>query len=418
MRVLYLLFLLPLGAFASCPAGLKLSNVPISTALPYCVKWESSSLGGCQVACPGVCVEFPIDGTKGPMETTGSECKLGGGEGGGDGDGGGDGGTGGDNNALNTRQIAPLLIGQNNTADLAIGFNTLFNETYLLKNYLSRTDKSTYDTNILTRQMLQDIKGIRDNTEGDENAVSQALGETNFHLKSIAESLKDDGGGSGGGKVYDELKQFHNDMFGPNFSDYNSGATMYGLINGVGYDIRSMGGRIHEMASNVNNLYKYTLQDLKNNSIEMNRNVNSIAEAIQNGGVGGGSGNGGEGQGIDYSKMPGSSNNPLQVAKADYESNLCSGDVKCFFDQGQINKKYDEKKEELKAAYKEIKTEVSEIFQFKFSGSGSAPKCFDMFSMGGKSYSVCPQVDGYWEILAAIMMFIFYFVALMIVVRR
>ena len=96
MRVLYLLFLVPLGAFASCPAGLKLSNVPISTTLPYCVKWESSTLGGCEVACPGVCVEFPNEGTKGPIETTGSECKLGGGgDGGGPGGGDGDGGTGG-----------------------------------------------------------------------------------------------------------------------------------------------------------------------------------------------------------------------------------------------------------------------------------------------------------------------------------
>ncbi|MGY3931882.1 hypothetical protein ACW5WU_13550 [Aeromonas encheleia] len=124
------------------------------------------------------------------------------------------------------------------------------------------------------------------------------------------------------------------------------------------------------------------------------------------------------GAGVDYSQMPGSAQNPLQVAKADYESTLCSGDVKYFFDQGQINKKYDESKEELKNAYKGIKEEVADIFKFNLSGSGAAPKCFDMFSMGGKSYSVCPQVDGYWEILAAIMIFIFYFVALMIVVRR
>ncbi|MDY7828763.1 hypothetical protein UXA55_04065 [Aeromonas caviae] len=79
MRLLYLLFLVPLGAFASCPAGLKLSSVPISTELPYCVKWETSSLGGCEVACPGVCVEVPASGTKGPIETTGGECTLGGG---------------------------------------------------------------------------------------------------------------------------------------------------------------------------------------------------------------------------------------------------------------------------------------------------------------------------------------------------
>lgn len=67
VRVLYLLFLLPLGAFASCPAGLHLQNVPIGTAMPYCVKWESSSLGGCEVGCSGVCVETPATGTMGPI---------------------------------------------------------------------------------------------------------------------------------------------------------------------------------------------------------------------------------------------------------------------------------------------------------------------------------------------------------------
>lgn len=87
MRLLYLLFLVPLGAFASCPAGLNLQNVPIGTEMPYCVKWESSTLGGCQVVCPGVCVETPSTGTMGPIQSNGVECTVGTGTGG---DGGGD----------------------------------------------------------------------------------------------------------------------------------------------------------------------------------------------------------------------------------------------------------------------------------------------------------------------------------------
>ncbi|OCW45105.1 hypothetical protein A6763_04755 [Aeromonas caviae] len=136
-------------------------------------------------------------------------------------------------------------------------------------------------------------------------------------------------------------------------------------------------------------------------------------------GQGSDGGSGGEGgPGIDYSQMPGSSQNPLHVAGADYESKLCQGDVKCAFDLGTINQRYEEQKEALKNQYKGIQTEISEMFKFHLGGSASAPKCFDMFSIFGKSYSICPDSGAYWETLAAIMMFIFYFIALMIVARR
>ncbi|KYK40608.1 hypothetical protein AYX08_20360 [Stenotrophomonas maltophilia] len=61
---------------------------------------------------------------------------------------------------------------------------------------------------------------------------------------------------------------------------------------------------------------------------------------------------------------------------------------------------------------------MADMFHYNFSGSAAVPKCFDMFSLYGRSYSICPEVEGYWEMLAAIMMFIFYFLALMIVAKR
>lgn len=61
---------------------------------------------------------------------------------------------------------------------------------------------------------------------------------------------------------------------------------------------------------------------------------------------------------------------------------------------------------------------MTDIFRYNFSGSAAIPKCFDMFSLFGRSYSVCPNAEGYWEMMAAIMMFVFYFVALMIVAKR
>lgn len=181
MRVLYLLFLLPLGAFASCPAGLKLSNVPISTALPYCVKWESSSLGGCQVACPGVCVEFPIDGTKGPMETTGSECKLGGGDGGGDGGdpGGGDGGGPWDPLGTLFKQVqSPISVGGENQEMTTSGLRQLDSDFRLFANANFTQNKqmgATFTT--FSRDLMEVTDALRTQISNNESS-----GKTEFEM--------------------------------------------------------------------------------------------------------------------------------------------------------------------------------------------------------------------------------------------
>ncbi|MGL6351988.1 MAG: hypothetical protein ACRC2U_19585, partial [Aeromonas sp.] len=129
-------------------------------------------------------------------------------------------------------------------------------------------------------------------------------------------------------------------------------------------------------------------------------------------------GNGNEGPGIDYTQMPGSAQNPLHVAGSEYTSQLCKDGAHCFFDLETINKQFQERKDQLKNTHEGIKDDMVDMFQYSLSGSAAVPKCFDMFSMFGRSYSVCPEVEGYWEVIAAIMMFIFYFLALMIVAKR
>ncbi|WP_404838815.1 hypothetical protein [Aeromonas media] len=435
-----MLFLVPLGAFASCPAGLHLQNVPIGTAMLYCVKWESSSLGGCEVGCSGVCVETPATGTMGPIYSSGVECSLGGG---GDGGGGGDtGGSPGGDGSLpgDTDNIAGWQY-FNHYGYETVGYTLSKINTNLgkqltgvnsrlsgLKDFSNQIAGNTFKTqlelsgvNDRLNEALPYIKETSGRIEGTNlylSRIEPQLEIANLHLKKLADAAGSGGGGSGEGgggtSTYDELRQFHTDMVGANFAEYNSGASMYGQLSSMGYDILSMRDRVHTMASDVGNLYNYVLPDMRNNSIEMNRNVRDIAEAIK----GGGGGTGGEGQGVDYSKMPGAADNPLHVAGAEYKSGLCQEGDNCAFDLGKINKKYDDKKAELKDKYGAIKDEVSQVFKFQFSGSASAPKCFDMFSLFGKSYSVCPEAEGYWETLAAIMMFIFYFIALMIVARR
>lgn len=128
--------------------------------------------------------------------------------------------------------------------------------------------------------------------------------------------------------------------------------------------------------------------------------------------MGGGSG----GNGVDYSQMPGSGNNPLSVGAAQYNSACTGGD--CFFDVAAIQKKLDEANKAISDKYKDIGDEVRDIFDFQLTGSAGVIECFDFLTYGGKDYRVCPPAKEYWNIIAALMMFIFYFIAFAIVFKR
>ncbi|MFQ2720930.1 hypothetical protein ACK3YS_18550 [Aeromonas caviae] len=426
MRLLYLLFLVPLGAFASCPAGIKLSSVPISTALPYCVKWESSTLGGCEVACPGVCVEVPASGTKGPIETTGGECTLGGG---------GSGETGGgDNGGGNTGgapyyypfkdQISPIGVGGNyqeaTTAALkqidedlrwtAIklygqGEESLATFKDFGRDLRKVTDAQTTQINgseqvgLINNQMLSTLNRSEDALRELTNCVVNPLANGCGHLT----------GSSSGAVSAADLSAIKGMM-----------QTAMGWWGGTPGNLTSISGQLTGISNSVAPMFPMLEHFNKQQTslqTQMAGDLAAIKNALESGQGSGGSGNEGSTD-IDYSQMPGSGSNPLHVAGTEYNSTLCSGDASCAFDLEQITKKYDEEKEALKGQYLSIKNEMTDIFKYQFYGSASVPKCFDMFSMYGKAYQVCPDADGYWEFLAALMMFIFYFVAFMIIAKR
>ena len=393
VRLALLLLLFPLSALAACPAGIQLSNLPIGTPLPMCIKFESSSLGGCNAGCPGVCVELPSSGTMGPIQTLGTECSYseGGGDGEGGDNGGGDGGTGGDNSSLSTKKINPQLVGENHTADLSVGFNVLFLETSVMKNKLSQIASGTHSFEITSRQMLKQLQDIEYNTNRDDNAVSQAVGESNFYLKSILDKLDaEDVPATPDGYLDGKFGE----LFGRMDRDY------YGGIQNID----------RSTSSSAQNLAAITSQ-LGTNGVNGHlMDIKSILES----GSSGGSGTG-EGSDIDYSKMPGSSENGLSVKQAVYSRGCTSGSC---FDQVGIQAELANKKAELVSLHKTIGEEMAGAFKYELSGSADVPKCFDLFSYNGASYDVCLDSGEYWQSLAALLMFIFYFVALMIIFRR
>lgn len=451
MRIGLFLLLFPSLAFAigGCPVGVQLGNVTMATRLPVCLKFEGSEHGGCLVNCKGVCVELPLANTKGPVETTGTTCSWSDSNGSGNGDSDGSGNTPDEGNGggvVNGWDFFQPVIGD------ATGTSVSGSVAKLNKNLGSALhqliDGTKQDSNninsiahsaeSLARDMktsLYHLDRMTNDIYQSKNATNEILGRINASndlLQSINSKMGSSGSGSGSSgvgdsaqaeKIYNELKQINANTFGPDFAQTHIGANFYDLVRGYQWDVSSIKDSTHELNSTFNNFYWNTAQDLRNNSIEMNRNIKAIAESLKNGSTGGGdgsggTGSGGEGQGIDYSKMPGSGENPLHVAGAEYSSNLCKGGAECFFDLAAINKQYDETKNQLTNTYGGIKDQMTDIFRYNFSGSAAVPKCFDMFSLFGRSYSVCPNAEGYWEMMAAIMMFVFYFVALMIVAKR
>ena len=408
MRVLYLLFLLPLGALASCPAGIQLSNVPINTVFPYCLKWESSTLGGCAVGCGSVCVEFPGSGLKGPTETTGAECELGGSDnGGGDDTGGGDDNGGGDTGggsdwlseqfAKQPNYVALTNIGDGYVADLSPGFNSLLEEAWWIKRGIGDIRTNTFNLNnhaVAIQEKMDNMVSSLDFLTGYSTESSNKL-DNNFN--ALIDAVN-----SSGSAAY-EIK-----------SVLETGMSLWGMDSST---LHSINNHAAIMSGDLSAI-KYMNEGIGSAQINLQTQMAGDLAAIKDM-MGNGQGSGGEGsEGIDYSKMPGAADNPLHVAGSNYESNLCQEGDNCAFDLGKINKQYDDKKAELKDKYNAIKDEVTEIFKFQFSGSASALKCFDLYVVFGKSYQVCPESDDYWQLLAALMMFIFYFVALMTVARR
>lgn len=392
VRVLYLLFLLPLGALASCPSGIQLSNVPISTVFPYCVKWESSTLGGCAVSCYGVCVEFPAAGLKGPTETTGAECEIGGG---GDNDGGSDWPS--EQFAKQPNYVAITKIGDGYVSDITPGFNSLLEEAWWIKRGVGDIRTNTFNLNnhaIAIQERQDKMVSSLDFLLGYSTELSNKL-DNNFN--ALIDSVN-----SSGSAAY-EIKSMIEQSMSLSSMDSN---TLHSINNWAA----SMSGDLSAI--------KYMNEGIGSAQINLQTQIAGDLAAIKDM-MGNGQGSGGEGsEGIDYSKMPGAADNPLHVAGSNYESNLCQEGYNCAFDLGKINKQYDDKKAELKDKYNAIKDEVTEIFKFQFSGSASALKCFDLYVVFGKTYQVCPESDDYWQLLAALMMFIFYFVALMTVARR
>ncbi|WP_429101249.1 hypothetical protein [Aeromonas veronii] len=425
VRIGWLLLLFPSAAFAvaGCPVGVQLGNVTMATPLPVCLKFEGSQLGGCLVACNGVCVELPLANTKGPVETTGTACSITE-NGSGNGDSDGSGNTPGEGPS-GTKPIdgwlnfEPVIGDATGTSVSGAVAKLNKNLGVALRQVVDSTNRDSNNINSIAHSaesLSRDMKTSLSNLDRMANDIfqvnnnaSQALVVSNIskdYLQSIDAKLgnlpsgggsssggSSSGGSSSGGSSSADVTEIKDMM------KYAMGmwAAQKGSLTSVDNQMSTMSRDVASTASSLRGIRD---------------SLNSIGGSIS----GGGSGEGSGGQGVDYSKMPGSSSNPLSVGDADYKS-ACSGD-NCFFDVPGMEKKLAETNKSLADKYTSITEDVKQVFSFNLTGSADPMECLDLFTHQGKEYTVCPPSGDYWKTLAALMLFIFYFVALMIIFKR
>ncbi|WP_429039567.1 hypothetical protein [Aeromonas veronii] len=412
MRIGWLLLFFPSLAFAisGCPVGVQLGNVTMATPLPVCLKFEGSQLGGCLVACNGVCVELPLANTKGPVETTGTACSITE-NGSGNGDSDGSGNTPGEGPS-GTKPIDGWLNFEPVIGDAAgtsvSGAVAKLNKNLgvALRQVVDGTKQDSANLNVIAHSaesLARDMKTSLYHldrmsndlfyTKNSNDALLGAAYQTNEHLQSMISKM-DGSGSSGGGSS----------------AGGSSAADVAEIKKMMTYAMGMWASQQGSLAS-VNNQMSSMLRDVGSTAASLSGirdSVLSIRDSVSNGGS--------DGQGVDYSKMPGSSSNPLSVGDADYKS-ACSGD-NCFFDVPGMEQKLAETNKSLADKYTSITEDVKQVFSFSLTGSADPMECLDLFTHQGKEYTICPPSGDYWKTLAALMMFIFYFVALMIIFKR
>ncbi|WP_425892659.1 hypothetical protein [Aeromonas veronii] len=439
MRIGLFLLLFPSLALAvaGCPVGVQLGSVTMATPLPVCLKFEGSDLGGCQVDCKGVCVELPLNNTKGPVETTGTACSLSdNGSGNGDSDGSGNTpgeGTSGTKPIDGWLNFEPVIGDATGTSvsgavaklnkNLGVALRQVVDSTKQDSNNINSIAHSAESFSRDMKTALYQLDKIATDTFQTQNTTSHMLGRlntSNEYLQSINAKLDNlSSGSSGGGSGSGSGSPFNADMakalvqnsYGINSntsSIHNDLSPLSGQLSGI----MSMQGEVIRSINGVGGNISNSLNGLSQNRPWGGREFATLMGKLD--GLGGGSGEGGEG--LDYSKMPGSADNPLSVKEGGYKS-ACSGD-NCFFDVAAMEKKLADVNKAVSDKHVEIAEEVKDIFAVSLSGSAGPMECFDLFSYGGKDYKVCPSAKDFWQTLAGLMLFIFYFIALMIIFKR
>lgn len=288
MRIGWFLLFFPSLAFAiaGCPVGVQLGSVTMATPLPICIKFDSSELGGCEVNCKDVCVELPLNNTKGPVQTTGTACNLSDyGSGNGDSDGSGNTpgeGTSGTKPIDGWFDFEPVIGDSTGTSVSAAVANLNKNLGLALRRVVDSSGRDSSNINSIAhsaesfskdmKTALLHLDNISTQAFQTQNTSSYMLGRlntSNEYLQSINSKLDSLSSGSSGGGSAGGSSPFDADMaralvqnsYGINAntaSIHNDLSPLSGQLNGImsmqGEVIRSVNGVGGNISSALNGL--------------------------------------------------------------------------------------------------------------------------------------------------------------------
>ncbi|MGU5641911.1 hypothetical protein ACV1DC_18030 [Aeromonas caviae] len=258
----------------------------MATPLPVCLKFEGSDLGGCQVDCKGVCVELPLNNTKGPVETTGTACNwTENGSGNGDSDGSGntpDEGSSGTKPIDGWLNFEPVIGDATGTSvsgavaklnkNLGVAMRQVVDAAKQDSNNINSIADSAESFSRDMKTALLHLDNISTQAFQTQNTSSYMLGRlntSNEYLQSINAKLDNLSSGSSGGGSAGGASPFDADMaralvqnsYGINAntaSIHNDLSPLSGQLNGImsmqGEVIRSVNGVGGNISSALNGL--------------------------------------------------------------------------------------------------------------------------------------------------------------------
>lgn len=363
-----------------------------------------------------MCVVFPLVNQQGPVYSTGDTCFIssgnpeGSGKGSGDGDGGPDAPASGNSGST----AFPGWYNFEPVIGDATGTSISGAVAKLNKNLGSALGMLAGNAD-LTHSALSDINGMSRRVVNASEAAQQFLKEISEYNRVANAKLE--GAELVAARSENYLEQIAKNTSGGGAGDGEGGSEGGDTETGDDFDQQSLFRVLEAINDNISRTGGATAT----NSGDLLQAFYSLQQQLASGDAGGSQQGGGEGTGgtdIDYSKMPGSESTPLSVRSASYDSKGCEGGANCFFDVPTMQGKLDAANNALTGSYKAISEDMKRIFSFNFYGSAEPMKCLDLFTLYGKEYSVCPPSADFWSTLAALMMFIFYFVALMVIFKR
>lgn len=279
----------------------------------------------------------------------------------------------------------------------------------LEKDYMEKMQMLLYSVALDTSSINQKIQSGSSGGSSGGNSGSSGGTIDDFPKSTYWDSLLNGVSSTSG------MMQSAMSMWGSTSGNTSSINSQMGSIQGylgtIQGNTSSMPSYLGQIAGNTSSMPSYLGQIAGNTSAlngqlnELNGKLDGVLDALANQASGGTGTGGGHGNGSTV----GTADNPAHVASSAYKT-ACNG-AECFFSTSEANQQLATIKEQYQQAVRDIQDDFKGLFDVKFDGSADYLKCFDFYNIFGKGKEVCIDSEEYFNILQALMMFLYAMIA-------